>query len=67
MALFAAAAPIFADEPLEIERAFQRARPHLKVVSAAMKEEGDQGIDVYLKGSEIVCLNYLGANTTTTC
>jgi hypothetical protein len=55
-----------ADEPRPIEKAFEHTRPHLKVVSAAMKAEGDQGIDVYLKGGDIVCLNYLAARANTT-
>lgn len=55
----------FADEPKPIEKAFNRAKPHLKVVSGSVKDGPDEGMDVFLKGSEIVCLDYFGGTTNT--
>ena len=55
----------FADEPKPIEKAFNRAKSHLKVVSGSVKDGPEEGMDVYLKGSEIVCLDYFGGTTDT--
>lgn len=65
LTLLFAAAPAFADEPLPIEKAFARAQSHLRVVTGDVKHNGDAVMDVYLKGGEIVCLDYTDSTTDT--